>query len=620
MLNQEHSSRLMAEARQAYQQGNLARAEELCRQILAAQHPHPDALNLLGAIAQQVGRTDVAIACLRQAVQADPSNAHYHNNLGVYCTHAEQLPEAVESYRQAIRLRPDFAEAHNNLTYALYGLGRMEEARASGEQALRLRPSFPEANNHLGLALMELDRAGEAAEQFQKALRLQPRLPAVQRNLANAMRALGRHADAMFHFQQALQLDPNFAEVHCDLGDYLKEQGRFEEAVNHFRQALRIKPDYALVYWNMSEFANQGHCHLTQEELAHIQSILQSDRLPLLSRSVLHMTLGNVFDKQGPWDQAFSHFRQGNALRKQLLDQMGQGFDVAAHRIAIDRTIATFTEEFFRQERPGASDSELPVFVVGMPRSGTSLVEQILASHSQAAGAGELWDLPNLVASLQVRRNRRDEYPASLRSMKAAELGKLAAPYLQRLARTDGKAIRVVDKMPQNFLHLGLIALLFPKARVIHCRRDPLDVCLSCYFQNFHRANFAWSLEDLGQYHAEYERLMAHWQDVLPLRMMEVRYEDLVTRQEELTRELVRFCGLEWEDSCLSFHKNSRRVQTASALQVRRPMYNSSIGRWHKYRTQLEPLRQSLGLGSLNYPSSEEHSKQGSFAGSHNRD
>jgi tetratricopeptide (TPR) repeat protein len=620
MLNQEHSSHLLAEARQAYQQGNLARAEDLCRQILAVQRAHPDALNLMGAIAQQVGRTDVAIACLRHAVQSDPTNAHYHNNLGVYCTHAEQLLEAVESYRKAIRLRPDFAEAHNNLTYALYGLGRMDEARASGEQALRLRPSFPEANNHLGLALMELDRAGEAAEQFQTALRLQPRLPAVQRNLANAMRALGRHADAMYHFQQALQLDPNFAEVHCDLGDFLKEQGRFDEAVTHFRQALRSKPDYALAYWNLSEFANQGLSRLTPEELAQIQSLLSSDRLPLLSKSVLHMTLGNVFDKQGPWDQAFPHFRQGNALRKQLLEQMGQGFDVAAHRTAIDRTIATFTEEFFRQEPPGGSDSELPVFVVGMPRSGTSLVEQILASHSKAAGAGELWDLPNLVANLQRQNKRGVEYPASLGSMKAAELGKLAAPYLQRLARTDDKAIRVVDKMPQNFLHLGLIALLFPKARVIHCRRDPFDVCLSCYFQNFHRVNFAWSLEDLGQYHAEYERLMAHWQGVLPLRMMEVRYEDLVTRQEEVTRELVSFCGLEWEDSCLSFHKNSRPVQTASALQVRRPMYSSSIGRWQKYRSHLEPLRQALGLGSLSYPGPGDHSKHVAYAGSQNRD
>ena len=234
------------------------------------------------------------------------------------------------------------------------------------------------------------------------------------------------------------------------------------------------------------------------------------------------------------------------------------------------------------------------MFIVGMPRSGTTLVEQILSSHSKMAGAGELRDMTELVAMLVQKRPRRRRLSHVYAHRGEQDLREAADRFLGRLAKVGGGAARVIDKMRENFLHLGVIALAFPRARVIHCRRNPLDVCLSCYFQNFNHVNFAWSLEDLGQYHVEYERLMAHWH-----RCCRWTFWTLVTRtwwrgRRQISRELVAYCGLEWEDCCLAFHKNKRAVHTASAVQVRRPMYRRSIGRWQKYAAHLGPLREAL--------------------------
>jgi hypothetical protein len=372
--------------------------------------------------------------------------------------------------------------------------------------------------------------------------------------------------------------------------------------VSHLRQAIRIKPNYALAYWSLSELAGQGWCQMTEQEIAAVHSLIASGRLSQVDQSVLHFTLGNVLDRQEQWDAAFAHFQQGNSLRREWQQSTGRAFDAAAHREWVDKLIETFDQRFFQERnssQKGAavgSASEVPVFVVGMPRSGSTLVAHILSSHPQVVSLGELWEVTEYVKALGQKGAAHGGYPGCARSVKKADLRALANQYLQCVSRLAGPAQRIVDKMPQNFLFLGVINLLFPRARVIDCRRDPLDVCLSCYFQNFNGIEFAWSQEDLGQYHIEYERLMAHWKKVLPIRMMEVRYEDLVARQEEVSRELIAFCGLEWDDRCLTFHKNPRPVRTASAAQVRRPMYNSAVGRWQHYAAHLQPLRQALGL------------------------
>jgi hypothetical protein len=242
--------------------------------------------------------------------------------------------------------------------------------------------------------------------------------------------------------------------------------------------------------------------------------------------------------------------------------------------------------------------SELPVFIVGMPRSGTSLVEQILASHPSVMGAGELRDIGRCAERLKTRLNSTEDYPACLVELDQETASELAEQYLERLKSICTDEIRVTDKMPGNFLRLGLVAMLLPGARVIHCRRHPLDVCLSCYFQDFIRRSglsYAFDLQNLGEYHTQYAKLMEHWRHVLPLRLLEVDYEQLVDEPEKMSRHLVEFCGLPWDPACLEYHKTQRNVWTASSWQVRQPIYTQSVGRWKHYETYLQPLKNALG-------------------------
>ena len=585
---------LVPEAWQSYKRGDLARAEQLCRLALASDPDDPAVLNLLGYLAYRAGKLDSAISWMRQAIQADPGNAVTHNDLGAIYLYAGQMAQAAECFQIAVRLRQANPEAFNNLCFALCGLGRFEEALACGQQALRLRPNNPQANNHVGLALLELQRFDEAEEQFRTALRVQPTLVQVHRNLGRAVMEQGRLVEAVACFERALIENPEFAEAHCDLADVFAKLGRLEDAVAQLRMAARTSPDNAAVWLNLAHFGAQGLYQFSDQDLAHVQLLLENQRLTALDQAALHRALADVLDMRASFDAAFFHFRQANSLKLEWLHQSGRTFDGPAHGKMIDGLIADFNQDFFRGSHVAASSTELPVFVIGMPRSGTTLVEQILASHSQVAGAGELRDLSQLAATLG-RTREPGKNPLDDQNLKA-----MAQRYLASLTTLGtSTSVRIVDKMPHNFMHLGLIALLFPKARVIHCRRDPLDVCLSCYFQNFKEINYASSLEDLGLYYREYERLMAHWQRVLPLRMLDIRYEDLVANQELTTRELINVCGLAWEDRCLAFHKNPRPVQTLSALQVRRPIFRNSVGRWKNYAAHLEPVRKALGLEHL---------------------
>lgn len=583
------SAETLAQARQFHQAGYLSRAEQLYRQVLEAEPAHAEAWLLLGNAVAGQGRLDEASAHYRRALEASPDFGVAALNLADALQRQGKTDEAVACLCRALERRPDFPEAHFNLANTFRALGRMQEAAHHYQEAVRLRPTFAEAHNNLANILLALGRVDEAIAHLEQAIQLRPNYLEAHYNLGNAYRERDQIAEGIAAYQRALQMRPDYGPAHNGLAEALLELGDLEQGRIHFRQALHNNPS---VIRTLLHLAAHGLYTAAEPGIDQLRAVLRDPRLSLDIGSQVHFTLGHLLDHVGARDEAFEHFRQGNALRRALFQQSGTAFDAAEHSRRIDRLIAAFSPGYFERVRRFGLDTEVPVFIVGMPRSGTTLVEQILSHHPQVFGAGERKDLPGMVADLPKRLG--EDYPACLERLDAARARTLAEEYVGKITRTSGPAARVTDKMPENFLHLGLIATLFPRAHVVHCRRDPRDVCLSCYFQFFKGLNFTWDLDDLGRYYRDYERLMAHWRAVLPLPIHDVVYEALIADQEAVSRRLVEFCGLAWDERCLRYHENRRPVKTASVLQVRRPIYASSVGRWRQYEAHLGPLLAAL--------------------------
>jgi tetratricopeptide (TPR) repeat protein len=414
-------------------------------------------------------------------------------------------------------------------------------------------------------------------------------------NLAAAYQAAGRVPAAVQHYREAIRLNPAAVNQYLFLSDALQEQGELEEALAHSLQALELNPDSALAYCTLGELASHGCYTLTDTDVQHIQELLDTGSLSLQDASLLNFTLAAHWERTGCFDLAFPCYQRANEFKQQVYRLANQSFVAGKQRELIDSLIDVFTPSYMERARTFGIESEVPIFVVGLVRSGTSLVEQILASHPQVHGAGERREIDKIATTLD-QHVSAEPYPAAALSLDPGAARSLAYGYLQRLARQAGAASRIVDKMPNNYLHLGLIATLFPRAHIIHCRRDPLDVCASAYFQNFKWMPHAASLHDIAFHHRQYERLMEHWRRALPVPIHEVVYEELVADPPEVSRALVAACGLDWDECCLSFYRTDRVVQTASKLQVRRPIYQGSVGRSKAFRAHLEPLRLALGI------------------------
>ena len=452
---------------------------------------------------------------------------------------------------QALKLNPQFAPVHFNNGNVLFGLKRYEEALASYDRALAIQPDFAQALSNRGNVLLELQR----------------------------------HEEALASYDRALAIQPDFADAHHGRGTVLNTFGRIKEARQVLEKAVELAPRKAQFLCSLAESKRfvDGDPHFTLvEALARdMESLPEEDQI------YLHFALGKVYADLGQHERSFSHLIEGNALkRKQIV------YDEAAVLAQLKRIQQLFTAEAMRKGRGFGDPSTVPVFIIGMPRSGTTLVEQILASHPKIYGAGELNDFQVAVALASLRGS-----DGSRPGLGAEELRQIGARYLERVRATAPAAERITDKMPANFRYAGLIYLALPNARIIHTRRDPLDTCLSCFSILFlpDLQPFAYDLTELGRYYRAYATLMEHWREVLPLeQMLEVQYEELVANFEPLARRIVAYCGLEWDDACLEFHKTQRLVWTASAVQVREPIYRSSIGRWRPYEGMLRPLIKAL--------------------------
>jgi tetratricopeptide (TPR) repeat protein len=503
---------------------------------------------------------------------------------------------AVECYEEAVRLQLDFAEAYNNLGNLCQQRGEWERAVTCLRRATELKPALAPFHSNLGNALRGRGKLAEAAQSYEQAARLEPDNPDLAYNFGVALHDEGDLDRAIENYHRALRLRPNFAAASNKLAIALKEQGLVDEAVLQFRRTLELAPGHAHAYYNLSELAGVGRYQFTASELERIKGLLASPDCSAVDRSLYAFTLASVLDKQGAYDEAFDYYRIGNELRKRYFEEHGLGFDAQEHKALVTRIIEFYGRSYFERVKKWGTATELPVFIIGMPRSGSTLVEQILASHPKVFGGGEIGEVYHFISQFSDNAGPltdphlyRTQFLPNLRAAR-----RMADAYVRSIDQRGQGAARVTIKTLENHLHLGVIATMFARARIIHCRRDALDVCLSCYFQNFQNVAFACSLEDIGAYYRAYEDLMAHWARVLPARIHEVNYEELVHNQEAVTRRLLEYCGLDWDERCLSFWNTRRVVRTASTVQVRKPISTQAIGRWRHYEAHLGPLKKMI--------------------------
>ncbi len=572
-----------------HRKGDLIQAEKAYRQIIDTVPNHAGSIHGLGLVLYQRGNVEEAIAMYRRALEIAPNYDEAYNNLGVALESQDHLSEAYDAYQQALQLKPDYAIAHNNLGDVLRKQRRLPEAEKAYREAVRLETNYPLAYVNLGSALWGQGRIEEAEKAFRQAVEFKPDYAQAWNGLGGTMRQQRRLADAIEAFHTALRIQPDYPDAQNNLGLALAAQGDMQAAMACYRKAIELDPDYTPAYESLAGSRRYGP--EDTHEISHLQTLVDSPKLSQSSRMSLHFALGKMLDDCGVFDQAFEHYRSGNRLKRETVD-----FSREEYIAEVSETITAFSRQFFRQKLGSGDPSELPVFIVGVPRSGTTLVEQIIASHPQVFGADELPYMLAITTALPTYLHTNTPYPSCVTMIDEPLARSLAKDYLKKLQAIGGNALRVSDKMPGNYFALGLIALLFPRARVIHCRRDPLDVCLSIYFHRFaHGHGYAYDLADIAVHYCQYERLVQHWREVLPLDMCEVQYEELVTNLGSVSRRLIDYCGLPWDDRCLEYYKNDRAVRSMSHWQVRQPIYTRSVNRWRNYEKYLGPLKKSLG-------------------------
>jgi tetratricopeptide (TPR) repeat protein len=554
----------------------LGRSEEAVaryRRVLERHAGHAEARNNLGNALMEQGDCVQAAQCYRLSLAIEPANAQIHCNLGNAEGQLGLLDEALISIRRAIELDPALSAAHKSLGRTLAALGRRGEAVSAYRQALALDPRDVDALNGLGKVLLELNQIEESAAAYRRALALDAQSAAAYVGLASALRIQGRHAEAESNCRDALAADARSTEAMTLLGELRADSGQFAEALELFERALTVDPLFCSAI-------NGIAMHRKMERgdtawLARAESAVARSPPPA-HEIILRYALGKYHDDVGDYDIAFGHYRMANELSKRY----GSGYERDKLGRLVDEVIVSYAAP--AAVRAPSSEDERPVFIIGMPRSGTSLVEQILASHPDVYGAGEVifWE-----EAFAAQRGAGSQGTPGL-------LQALAQAYLDRVGASGKAALRIADKMPRNFLYAGLIHTVFPRARIIHMRRHPIDTCLSIYFQNFFSPGpYTNDLDELAHYYGEYLRAMRHWRSVLPeTALLEIPYEALVGDPEAWTRRLLEFIGLSWDARCLDFHLTERVVITASKWQVRQKIHTGSAGRWRRYRQHIAPL------------------------------
>ncbi|HEY4342972.1 MAG TPA: sulfotransferase [Parvibaculum sp.] len=621
---------------------------------------NPAAASLHGNLCEmyrQAGKLGLALAAGERAVEIDPAYAQGHNNLGIVHFERGAFDLAEGAYRRAIEAAPDYAEAHNNLANALRARRMFDEADAAYLRAIALKRNYGEALANRGAMLRETGRPEEAEAVLRQAIGAKPNYADAYTSLALVLRDLKRADDALNVLARSVAIDPERAEAFILIASILLERGKTEGALSACRRALKCNPDHAGALNLMGRVLRDAediegsivHCrralalrpdapdilnnlglsllesgdldgaaaalgHAAEiepnglstyinlaaarkfnagdPEIAVLEKAAKRKSLPEGERAALHYALGKVYDDVGDHGRAFEQFAAGAALKRRQL-----AYDEKPMLRLFDRIAHIFTPKLIAEKSGFGDKTARPVFIVGMPRSGSTLVEQILASHAEVLAAGEVKHLHHGIIGVDQTYGSAMRYPELVHLMEKPQFEAIIRHYQTNMPMLpEGKRL-TTDKMLTNYYYVGLIHLLFPNARIIHCTRNAVDTCLSCFSKMFREdMPFTYDLKELAHYYAKYAELMAHWKSVLPEAIiLDVAYEDVVSNIEREARRITAHCGLGWDAACLDFHKTERVVKTASVAQVRRPLYATSVQRWRRYGSAVEPLVAELG-------------------------
>ena len=557
------------------EKGDFDGAEACYRRAIALRSDYYEAHNNLGAVLQVLGRLDEAEASSRKAITLRPNIAEAHYNLGVTLQDQGDYQGAEASYRNALDLKADYAEAYNNLGVTLAVCGKFDESEASYRQAISLRPNFASAHNNLGNALKDLGRLAEAEKSYRRAIGIEPNYANAHSNLAITLKKIGRFEEAIKTCRMALALEPERPEAHFNLAITLQDVGRFDEARASCSQAISLRPDFAEAHRHWATMKTFTSC---DTQFKQLQRLVEDHDLSDEQRCHIYFALAKAYEDLADFGAAFQCYSKGNALRRtQLSYDKEREIDLFAR---LRNKYFSFASTVLSKR--SSNDYPTPIFIIGMPRSGTSLIEQIVSSHSQVTGAGELpyaFRFGSEIASgksntsEEALLNFREQYLSSLKII------------------SKGKGF-VTDKMPLNYQLLGLICVAIPEAKVIHVRRDPAAVCWANYKQYFANdlLKYCYDLEDIVHYYALYEDLMDHWAARFSNKIYELDYELLTTNQKDETKRLCTYLNLGWENHLLYPERNLRGVTTASSVQVRQPIYQGSSEQWKRYQPFIKGL------------------------------
>jgi tetratricopeptide (TPR) repeat protein len=566
--------------------GRPEQAREEVRRVLEKMPHHHLAWLAYGDVLVELGQYADARVAFERALSTDPYRQRIEEATTALVADDRKTSEGL--FRQVLQEDPSHVAALCGLAALSLAADVPKDAERLLRHALKQSEHIPLAWRGLGPTLLALGRLEEAAAGARHLTKIEPENPQTWITIAAVSARLLRQEEALAAYEQAARLKPREPRLLMSIGHVHKTLGRRRESEAAYKAALEVAPGLAEAYWSLADLKNYS---FSDAEVATLGDLLSPGKCPSSEEAQLHFALGKALEQRQQYPDAFAHYAKGNARRR-----LDAPFDIENFERRTARIREVFTTAFFAERCGGGAPSNAPIFIVGLPRSGSTLVEQILASHSLVEGTMELPNVLNLVREFDDLSPARDGYPESVRAAAAAQLRTLGNRYIEETAPLRVGRPHFTDKLPNNFSHIGLIHAILPQAIVIDARRHPMDSCLSTFKQHFAEGQtFSYDLDDLGRYYRCYLALMDHWDAVLPGKVLHVQYEELVRDPETNIRRLLEHCGLPFEPTCLAFHQTRRSVRTASAEQVRQPIYTSGVGYWQHFARELEPLRHALG-------------------------